>query len=49
METLRVTHFDMGLRDEIKIMCNSPQTMTYTNLLNIASNVDDDQASIRSL
>ena len=43
----RVFCFRRGLRDEIRVLCRSAQTLSYTEFFNMALAVEDDQASMK--
>lgn len=45
---LRVCHFRRGLRDDVHLLCRSPQPFCYSEWLNMTLGIEDDQAFIRN-
>lgn len=47
IDALRVGYFRHGLRDEIRLLCVSPQPLSYKEFLYLTLGLKYDQASIK--
>lgn len=48
INALRVSHFRYAMRDDLRMMCHTCRTQTYTELINLVIRVMVDQKDIRN-